>query len=135
MDCVILCPTDTCSKGRTFQCFDGTCISPDRRCDAIVDCPGSHSEDEDPGMCAALTGDMRRTLGVNMVKCKNSQRYPQTWRCLYDTDRVHIILGCRDAAHLENCGKHIDLHHLHDNMILPIIIDYSMQRGPSYQYQ
>ena len=37
-----------------FQCFDGSCIPRQKRCDSVVDCPGSLYEDES-AECSAET--------------------------------------------------------------------------------
>ena len=37
--------------------------------------------------------------------CKNGKSYNASDHCLYDTDAFGIMKPCRDATHLQNCGK------------------------------
>ena len=40
------------------------------------------------------------------LHCKNGAMHHASDRCLYDVDDFRILKGCRDATHLENCGRH-----------------------------
>ncbi len=39
------------------------------------------------------------------MKCKNGACLEETQRCLYGKDKYGFPIGCRDATHLQDCGK------------------------------
>ena len=39
------------------------------------------------------------------LQCQNGQSYTEADRCLYNQDPYGALTGCRDATHLQNCGK------------------------------
>ena len=45
------------------------------------------------------------TCYSDQIRCKNGACVDQEFRCLYDEDVYGLLTGCRDASHLENCGK------------------------------
>ena len=40
--------------------------------------------------------------------CKNGKTIARSHRCLYNTNANGFLVGCRDASHLEQCGKFFD---------------------------
>ena len=40
------------------------------------------------------------------IACEHSQQFiPDSKRCLYSTDTMGHIDGCRSLSHLQNCGR------------------------------
>ena len=39
------------------------------------------------------------------LKCKSGNSVSSTTKCLYNIDKYGYMTGCRDATHLEDCGR------------------------------
>ena len=104
------CPNPSECPSGTIPCYDGSCLPNKIQNDLMPDCPGNVWEDEQLinvqsrgnvlGRCDESRKSSSRCMGYHPYAC-----FERSQTCVYDTDEKGNLIGCRNAAHLQNCAE------------------------------
>ena len=65
-----------------------------------------------------------QTCPANKLQCTNGACVEANYRCHYGFDNFGFPLGCRDAAHLKNCGKDYMFGSLHTLNFMMSLVNF-----------
>nr|XP_054759563.1 uncharacterized protein LOC129265611 [Lytechinus pictus] len=100
---VIDCPTeqggdefncqDEYYESGNVQCYSGTWLPSNAKCDGLVDCIGNEFEDEEE--CGYLP-----CIDAAEFQCLSEVCIDISLKCIYELDELGYVKGCRDVSHL-----------------------------------